>query len=106
MNIEKLAAQSVANNSKDMLLQCMKMLDNHVTDYRDIITNIAIIYDAIKRSNLSPDDFLKQNLVVLKSDQARKEIECFLNRNENDKALKSFGYKFTESPNAEYVFAV
>lgn len=105
MNIEKLAAQAINNSSVESLKKCIEMLDKYAADYRDVITSIAIVYDAAKRMDLSPDDFLRQNVVLVNSDSARNEIKQFLTRNESDKRLSAFGYKFEELPDAKYVFS-
>lgn len=99
-----IAALAVRKKSLSLIEEGLNSLfrSNATDDYRDIISGLALYYDALNRIGENADLFLEK---YSDDNSKNQEIIDFLSRDKEDKDLSIFGYKVVFNPEFNYEFS-
>ena len=98
----EIAALAVQECSPEILIKGLQslFLSDARDDYRDILCGLSLYYDAAKLIGLDADNFFLE--FGENNKEYSQEMKDFVSRSEQNKALKAFGYKRSDSKPFRY----
>lgn len=106
IGVDDIAALSVIKQDKNILIEAIKQLScriNQDTDFRDVITVLAIIHHTAAKLGEEPDKFLIEHSRGLHP-RLERDVESFVSRPPELKTIQVMGYKEVYEPEFRYVF--
>ncbi len=104
----EISSHAIITNSAELIkkgLSCTFYYESNVqNDYRDVITELTLYYNALLKLGEEPNKFIHKFSKELEKNEFKEIIKEFIGRNDEDKTLESAGYIEVLEPQFHYKF--